>query len=399
MPDKRRDNKNRLLKTGESQRKDGRYAYKYTDTSGKVQFIYSWRLVPTDRTPPGMKHDLSLREKIAQIQRDMQDGIRPDARALTVSDIYGKYLACKPHVKRKTQEGRERFQALLNDDPFGHMSIDRVRLSDAKEWVIRMHDEKGYAIGTIKGHVTSLRAAFRLAIQDDLVRKNPFDFAVTDLLNDDRKPKEALTRAQQAALLDFVEHDAVYKRYYNAIVILLGTGLRISELCGLTDKDVDIEKRLINIDHQLLYASPDGCYINSPKTKHGIRTVPMSIDVYNAFRRVLNERETAKRAIEIDGYKGFLFVNNTQNPMVNTRYDHVFKQIVAKYNKCHDEPLPKGMTPHVLRHTFCTEMANRGMNPKTLQAIMGHSSITLTMDYYAHASVDSAQAEMDKLLG
>lgn len=398
MPEKRRDNKNRLLKTGESQRKDGRYAYKYTDASGKVQFVYSWRLVPTDRTPPGKKKDISLREKTAQIQRDLDDGIRPEARALTVSDIYGKYLACRPNVKRRSQQSRDRFQVLLDADPLGHMNIDRVRLSDGKEWAIRMN-QKGYAVGTIKGYVTSLRAAFKVAIQDDLVRKNPFDFAVTDLIADDRKPREALTKAQQRALLDFVEHDPVYKRYYNEIVILLGTGLRISELCGLTDKDIDLEKRLINIDHQLQFTSPDGYFVDSPKTKNGVRKIPMSTDVCNAFRRVLDERDTTKKPIEIDGYKGFLFLNKEQNPMVNTRYDHIFQQIAAKYNKSHDEPLPAGITPHVLRHTFCTEMANRGMNPKTLQAIMGHSSITMTMDYYAHASVDSAQAEIDRLVG
>lgn len=398
MQDKRRDSKKRLLKTGESQRKDGRYAYKYTDASGKVRFVYSWRLVPTDRVPPGKKIDLSLRDKIALVQKDLQDGIRPEARALTVSDVYNKYLACRPNVKRRTQQSRDRFLVILNGDPFGHMSIDRVRLSDAKEWAIRMN-QKGYALGTIKGYVTSLRAAFRLAIQDDLVRKNPFDFVVSDLISDTTKPKEALTKAQQTALLEFVKNDPVYKRYYNEIIILLGTGLRISELCGLTDKDVDFENRLINIDHQLQFTSPDGYFVDSPKTKNGIRTVPMSSEVFNAFQRVVDERKITKKPVEVDGYSGFLFLNDKQNPMVNTRYDHVFKQLIRKYNKGHAEPLPTGITPHVLRHTFCTEMANAGMNPKTLQAIMGHSSIKMTMDYYAHASIDSAQSEIDRLLG
>lgn len=65
-----------------------------------------------------------------------------------------------------------------------------------------------------------------------------------------------------------------------------------------------------------------------------------------------------------------------------------------KYNKYHEEALPKVMTPHTLRHTFCTNMANAGMNPKALQYIMGHSNITMTLNYYAHATFDSAKAEM-----
>ena len=75
--EKRRDSKGRLLKSGESQRSDGRYAYKYTDTFGNPQFVYSWKLVPTDKIPAGKRPDLSLREKVKQIQQDIADGIDP----------------------------------------------------------------------------------------------------------------------------------------------------------------------------------------------------------------------------------------------------------------------------------------------------------------------------------
>ena len=75
-------------------------------------------------------------------------------------------------------------------------------------------------------------------------------------------------------------------------------------------------------------------------------------------------------------------------------YDGMFRGLAKKYNKYHEEALPKVMTPHTLRHTFCTNMANAGMNPKALQYIMGHSNITMTLNYYAHATFDSAKAEM-----
>ena len=69
MSEKRRDSKGRILRTGESQRKDGRYAYKYTDACGKTQFVYAWKLVPTDKTPTGKRDDVSLREKVKEILR------------------------------------------------------------------------------------------------------------------------------------------------------------------------------------------------------------------------------------------------------------------------------------------------------------------------------------------
>jgi hypothetical protein len=84
MSEKRRDNKNRILRSGESQRKDGRYAYKYTDTFGKVQFVYAWKLVPTDKTPAGKRDDISLREKEKEIQKDLDDGIDTIGKKMTV---------------------------------------------------------------------------------------------------------------------------------------------------------------------------------------------------------------------------------------------------------------------------------------------------------------------------
>ena len=100
------------------------------------------------------------------------------------------------------------------------------------------------------------------------------------------------------------------------------------------------------------------------------------------------------RCIEVDGYKDFLFLNRDGLPKTAVNYDAMFKCLAKKYNKYHEEVLPKVMTPHTLRHTFCTTLANAGMNPKALQYIMGHSNINMTLNYYAHATFDSAKAEM-----
>ncbi|NIZ49510.1 site-specific integrase, partial [Clostridioides difficile] len=81
---------------------------------------------------------------------------------------------------------------------------------------------------------------FYTAIQDDCIRKNPFDFQLNTVLEDDTEPKEPLSPTQEAAFLSFVQHDKVYQKYYDEIIILLGTGLRISELCGLTEADIDL---------------------------------------------------------------------------------------------------------------------------------------------------------------
>lgn len=395
MSEKRRDSKNRVLRSGESQRKDGRYAYKYVDAFGKPQFVYSWKLVPTDKTPAGKREDISLREKEQEIRRDIDDGIDTLGKKMTVCELYAQQIRHRGNVKYNTTVSRSRLMSMLKEDPIGACPIDSVKMSDAKEWALRMK-EKGVAFSTIRNDKRSLNAAFYTAMQNDCVRKNPFDFPITDVLENDTEPKEPLTPEQEESLLAFVQSDSVYCKYYDEIVILLGTGLRISELCGLTAADVDFEERKIHVDHQLLRCKEKGYYISTPKTKGGIRQIHMSEKVYQAFLRVRDNRKNVMPVI-IEGYSDFLFLKRDGYPKTAYNYVGMFRNLAEKYNKCHETPLPKKFTAHVLRHTFCTNLANAGINPKALQYIMGHANITMTLNYYAHASFDSARAEMKRL--
>ncbi len=394
MSEKRRDNKGRILRTGESQRADGRYMYKYVNRAGETKVVYSWKLVATDRVPKGKRDDLSLREKEREIQRDLEDGIDTKGKKMTLCELYAKKTAQRSNVKKNTQAGRKYLMDALKQDKLGSRSIDSIKPSDAKEWAVRMK-EKGYGFKTISNYKRSLKASFYMAIEDDYVRKNPFDFQLSEVIDDDSESRQALSEEQEEQLLSFLQHDTVYQKYYDDVLILLKTGLRISELCGLTAQDLDFENHTINIDHQLL-RNQEGYYIETPKTKCGIRKVPMSEEAGKAFQRVLKRKKTGK-GIVIDGYRNFLFLNQKGMPMTACYYTSTLRNIVKKYNKCHDEPLPK-ITPHILRHTFCTRLAQKNMNPKNLQYIMGHSSIMITLNLYAHASQTGANMEMRSLI-
>lgn len=396
MVEKRRDNKNRILRSGESQRKDGRYVYKYTDLLGKTRFAYAWKLVPTDKIPTGKRDDISLREKEMEIQKDIHDGIDIIGKKMTVCELYAKQTRQRGNVRYNTVQGRNRLMSLLMADKLGSCSIESVKQSDAKEWVLRMK-QKGISYKTINNDKRSLKAAFYTAIQDDCLRKNPFDFQLSTVIQDDTEPKTPLTSEQEKALLSFIREDSIYHKYYHEFIILLGTGLRISELCGLTDNDLDFDNKLIKVDHQLLRNGATGYYIEKPKTQSGIRQIPMTEKVYNALKCVMEGRKKIKE-INISDYRNFLFLNQNGYPKTASGYDNMFRRLVKKYNESYEIALPKVMTPHTLRHTFCTNLANAGMNPKALQYIMGHSNIAMTLDYYAHATFDSAKAEMKRLI-
>lgn len=390
---KRQDSKGRNLRLGESQRKDGRYVYKYTDIFGKPQFVYACKLVPTDKTPAGKRDDISLREKEKQIKKDLDDGIDTIGGKMTVCQLYAKKNNQRKNIKRNTEIGRQYLMNALENDPLGMRAIDTVKQSDAKEWAIRMND-KGYSYKTIDNYKRSLKASFYMAIQDDCIRKNPFHFKLSDVLEDDTEAKVILTPEQEEKLLAFMETDNVYGKYRDEVILLLETGLRISELCGLTTH-IDMLNRVINIDHQLLRDTEVGYYISTPKTKNGKRELPLTERAYQALKRILKNRGKAQPLV-VDGYSNFLFLNREGLPKVAGNYESMVRGLIKKYNKTHEDKLPN-ITPHSFRHTYCTNMANKGMNPNTLQYIMGHANITMTLGYYAHGTFQSAKAELKRL--
>ena len=299
------------------------------------------------------------------------------------------------NVRESTVESRAILMRLLREDGFGLKPIGGIRPSDAKAWAIRMRD-RGYAFNTIAGYKRSLTAAFYTARRDDLVRREPFNFKLSDVIENRTPPKLPLTPAQTRALLDFIEEDGVYGRYLDGIVFLLGTGLRISEFCGLTDPDIDFDAGTVRVERQLL--KNHGVYrVAPPKTKSGTRVVPMSPPVMIAAANIIAKRRRPTYG-SIDGHKGFLCITKNGTPMVADHWEDAFHGLVAKYAKSHPaEPLPDRCTLHTLRRTFCTSAALAGMNPKDLQYIMGHSNISLTLDYYTTATPESAASELSRI--
>ena len=396
MSEKRRDNRNRSLRNGESHRQDGRYAYKYKDLNGETKFIYSWRLDKTDRTPAGKAREPSLREKERQIQQDLFNQIVPNGGNLTVLDLVNKYLSLKINVRHNTRANYNFVVNIIKKEPFGNIRIDKVRQSDAKAWLIKLQkDGRGYStIHSVRGVV---RPAFEMALQDGLINRNPFSFELATVVVNDCVTRESITRAQERAFLKFIQEDKCYCKYYDGIFILFKTGLRVSEFCGLTLSDIDFKKSRIRVDHQLQRTREMEYIIEKPKTESGERFVPMSNEVAASFRRIIQNRLKPRKEPMIDGYTGFLFLDKNGLPMVALHWEHYFKHIRNKYHSIYKIQLPK-ITPHVCRHTFCSNMAKSGMNPKTLQYIMGHSDISVTLNTYTHVQFEDAKTEFDRVM-
>ena len=254
-----------------------------------------------------------------------------------------------------------------------------------------------FQLGRLGEYKDVERPAFQMAIDDDLIRKNPFEFQLATVVVNDSVTREAITRKQERAFLEFVAQDKHFCRYYDGIYILFKTGLRISEFVGLTLSDIDMQDRKINVNHQLQRKRNMEYVIEDTKTTSGTREIPMSDEVYACFQRIIANRKKVKKEPMIDGKCGFLYLDKNDMPMVALHWEKYFQHIREKYNKIYRVQMPE-VTPHVCRHTFCSNMAKSGMNPKTLQYIMGHSNIGVTLNTYTHVQYEDAEKEMNKIL-
>ena len=390
----RKDHKNRLLREGESQCKDGRYRYTYY-VNGKQKSFYSWKLEPTDKLPYGKRDCVALREQIEQLQRNQLLFGRYSESSYTVLDLVERYVGMKTGVRKSTRAGYKTVVNMLKQDAFGSRKISDIRISDAKLWLIQLQKNgRGYSsIHTIRG---VLRPAFQMAVEDDVLLKNPFEFQLSTIIINDSIRREEITKKQERMFLKFIKDDPHFSKYYEGIYILFKTGMRISEFCGLTIHDIDMEERTIDINHQLQRLSDMEYAIETTKTNAGKRVLPMTQDVYECFQTILMNRKAPKKEPKVGKYSGFLYLDKNGMPMVALHWQKYFEHICEKYNSIYKEEIPK-ITPHVCRHTYCTNMALAGMNPKTLQYLMGHSEIGVTLDVYTHTSFENAKDEMRKL--
>lgn len=396
---KRRDKKGRILQNGETQQKDGRYRYTYVDDDGMTKCLYSWTLVETDSYPSDKRKDISLREKVRLLEKERYEKNVQYVSSQTVCELVKKYILQKTGVRPTTRTGYKTVTNILDRDSFGSRRISEIKVSDAKEWLIKLQqiDGKGYSsIHTIRG---VLRPAFQMAVNDDIIVKNPFEFPLVGVVVNDTVRREAISHAQKRKFLEFVKNDKHFSRYYEGMYILFYTGMRISEFTGLTTEDIDLENKTVNINHQLQRTSNMEYIIQATKTNAGTRVIPITNEVADCFRKILKNRKLPCNEVGIKGnkgkvYKEFLYYDKNGMPMVALHWEKYFQHIVDKYNKTYKEELPK-ITPHICRHTYCSHMASSGVNPKHLQYLMGHSEISVTLDVYTHVDWDNLRADVE----
>lgn len=418
MLERRKDSKGRVLRNGEVQRADGKYMYRYVDLAGKRHSIYSWKLVSTDKVPEGKRDGPALRDSIKKIQRDLDDGIRTqDAKERTIDSLFEDFMEMRSDLKPSTKCNYANLYDTHLRQSFGQRKVGSVRATDVQKLYISLAKDRGLRMSTIRSINNIMYQVLELAVVDNVIRMNPANNAMKVLKKVDvtsESERRALSEQQQERLVEYVYKSRVHKRWGTLITVLLGTGARIGEALGLRWCDCDFKHNTIHIDHSIIYKPPEhgASYqyrISAPKTKAGIREIPMFKDVKKALQKEKKKKRDPNLApFVVDGYQDFIFLNNNGKVFTPGTVFEALQNIVADYNreeaaaarKEQREPcyLPR-FSAHILRHTFCTRLCEHERDIKIVQDIMGHKNYTTTMDVYNEATATRKQASFQDIEG
>jgi integrase len=417
MPGAKRDQKGRVLRSGESQREDGRYMFRYTDATGQRKTVYSWRLVSTDKMPDGKRQTAPLRELEKKIQRDLDDGIRTgEADKIKVNDLYAQFMDLRTDLKTSTRCNYTDLYDKHVRNVLGLKPLSSVRYSQIKKLYSDLLNQTKLKPSTLEKINSILIQVFDLAVKDGIIRTNPATDALKSLRkngNFETEKRHALTEAQQERFVDYVYGSRKFRRWGTLFTVLLGTGLRIGEALGLRWGDCDFKKGVITVSHALQYKRTETSgyvyQITEPKTKSGYRTIPMFREVVDALKAEQKRQgKPGRNAFTVDGYRGFIFLNSAGKVHTPGSVYEALQKITTDYNREEfvkastegREPiyLPK-MSAHILRHTFCTRLCENEPNLKVIEDIMGHQNIRTTMDVYNEATAEKKVASFKKLEG
>lgn len=383
--ERRKDNKGRVLKNGESQRMDGRYVYQYKDIDGKRKSAYAKDL-----------NELRKKEKAieARISSNIYDS------DTTLNQMFDEYIKHKGNLKERTKENNIALWNYRVRDSIGERKIKDINKMMILKFFKEMQDD-GLSYLTLKKYESLIHNTLSAAIDNNLIAKNPCNNCMNEF-HASYKKRIALTKAEQDAFINYIQNNKVYVKHYPMILLMLSTGIRCGEAIGLTWENVDLERRELTIDHQLAYQKRNGkyqFYASLPKTEAGVRKIPFTRNV----TRVLTEWKEEQLAKgmrsekEVDGYRDFCFLTKHKNPIMPSAVNDLLLNIVNAYNRKENGLRLPHISAHILRHTACTRMSEAGVDPKVIQEIMGHSQINITMNVYTHVTEDRLHDEIKKL--
>ncbi|MCI7130962.1 MAG: site-specific integrase [Lachnospiraceae bacterium] len=380
----RKDKKGRILPTNVRQRENGLYEGRIT-FNGKRYTLYNRDLA-------------TLKKQMTDRKYELEHGIYGDHSDVTVAEWYEEWMKTykRPVLKYKTMKSYEsRWNAHIAGK-LGGLQISEVDKMTMQKYFSSLADTVSPLVYTSVSGM--LHEMFGVAVENDLISKNPVILKPVDWKRYRANPKVPLTKEEVNIFLSYVHDNPYYSPLYPLFVVAFGTGMRVGEYCALQCDDIDFDSNLIRVNKTLIYPAdyaPCRVDITDPKTASSVRFVPMLPEVRKAIEQQIKVLNICQRKVKIpiNGFDDFLFLGNRGLPMNGAQVNRMIGLIVEDYNRNEEykarkeqrEPiLLKNFSPHIMRHTFASRCAESGMEPKVVQEILGHTSVQTTLNVYTH---------------
>lgn len=365
------------LGKGISQRKDGLYQGRFVNRFGKKQTVYAKTLN-------------EVRQKLRNEQYEDEKSLNVVTKDVTLDEWYQVWMdTCKKNCRESTKTtyaghyrrvqkalGWRKLTALnliIIQQAINELDTDNER-KNSKKILVDMLDK---------------------AIDSDLLIKNAAKQVNTVISKEEKKERRVLTVSETELFLS----KASDTFYCNLYVLALETGMRIGELMGLQWADIDFGKKVLRVRHSLCYFRKDGKYVfewHDTKTHDSKRTIPLTSRALAALKQqqILRQKILLRHAADMqDEYKDLVFVTRNNRPTQQFIIQECMDVTTRQIQKEHPEF--ERFSPHCFRHTFATRAIEKGMQPKSLQKILGHGSLQLTMDLYCHVTEDTLFEAME----
>lgn len=384
-----KDLKGKELGVGIGQRKDGRYQARFTKKNGerseknfsKLVDAQNWLYAQRRNDTMLLTGDMTVNEWYEQWMKIYKEGI---VRDNTIKNYRDRYIF---NIKKE----------------IGNMNLCDVKQTHCQTILNKMQCSGKYSIGTIKLTQITLHSIFQSAVDNNYISTNPASNLRVKDDSGEEKEKRVLTKEEQ----DIFKKYSQNTMYHNAYCLVLETGLRVGEIGGLQWGDIDFDNKFLKVRRTILQDSKKGgFYYGNTKSKASNRIVPLT----NEAISILNSQKIFQNKLKIKSkdwnkkWDGLVFTTVNGNPVGASTFRTMMIRIVNNIN--FDKRLNsenenykefEHCFMHSLRHTFATRCIENGVQPKTLQKILGHSTIVTTMDLYVHATDEHIFEEIEKM--
>lgn len=377
------------LGVGLCQRKDGRYSARFTRKNGS-------------RVEKNFQKITEARDWLCE-QKYLENSI--DTGDMTVDTWYNYWIANFKEgivADNTTKNYNTRYKNNIKKE-IGNLKLYDVKQLHCQRILNDMYDSGKYSYGTMELTQITLHAIFKGAIENNYLSKNPAENLKLKKRESEEEERRVMTREEQKVFKEYAKNTM----YYNAYALVLETGLRVGEIGGLQWEDIDFENNVLYVRRTLLQdAKKGGFYFGTPKTKLSKRKVPLTNEAVTLLNNqmLLQKKLKSKSKNWHNEWNGIVFTTNNGNPVGASTFRTMMMRIVNNIND--DRKANSGdnkyeafkhVFMHSLRHTFATRCIENGVQPKALQMILGHSTLSITMDLYVHVTDEQSFLEMEKM--